>query len=85
MYFWQELNPFADNPCFADDRPKMFAFGCDHCAQHNAANIIRALAFQKTSEDIKRRGSWLSGLCVRHGYNYSHRIHVELWGAKRGV
>ncbi len=35
--------------------------------------------------DSQARGRWLAEVCVNHGFNYSHRIHVELWGAKRGV
>lgn len=38
-----------------------------------------------SSHVIRQRGRWLADICVRRGYNYSHRIHVELWGDKRGV
>lgn len=38
-----------------------------------------------SSEQIRERGRWLADVCVQRGYNYSHRIHVELWGDKRGV
>lgn len=34
---------------------------------------------------VKQRGKWLAEQCARDGFNYSHRIHVELWGDKRGI
>lgn len=39
----------------------------------------------KSSEAIRERGLWLVDVCREYGYQYSHRVHVELWGDKRGV
>ncbi len=38
-----------------------------------------------SSEAIRERGRWLADVCVKLGFRYSHRVHVELWGDKRGV
>ena len=34
---------------------------------------------------LAERGRWLVELCKREGYRYSPRLHVDLWGNKRGV
>jgi 7-carboxy-7-deazaguanine synthase len=31
------------------------------------------------------RGRWLVEICKREGFRYSARLHVELWGNRRGV
>jgi organic radical activating enzyme len=38
-----------------------------------------------TDEAVRRHGAELAALCVRHGWRMSPRLHVWLWGAKRGV
>jgi 7-carboxy-7-deazaguanine synthase len=39
-----------------------------------------------TSADVLReRGKWLAELCKQEGFRYSPRLHVDLWGDKRGV
>jgi 7-carboxy-7-deazaguanine synthase len=37
------------------------------------------------AETIRQRGVWLAELCKQHGYRFSPRLHVDLWGDKRGV
>jgi 7-carboxy-7-deazaguanine synthase len=34
---------------------------------------------------IRTRGLWLAEACKEHGYRFSPRLHVDLWGDKRGV
>ena len=34
---------------------------------------------------LHNRRLWLADLCRDHGYRFSDRLHVQLWGAKRGV
>ena len=36
-------------------------------------------------EVLKERSQWLAEICKREGYRYSPRLHVDLWGDKRGV
>ncbi|MBL8179318.1 MAG: 7-carboxy-7-deazaguanine synthase QueE [Bryobacterales bacterium] len=34
---------------------------------------------------IRQRALWLAEACKRTGFRYSPRLHVDLWGDKRGV
>ena len=36
-------------------------------------------------EEILERSAWVVEACRRHGLRYSPRLHVMLWGARRGV
>ncbi len=38
-----------------------------------------------TSEMLWEKQEWLIECCKENGYRYSPRLHVELWGNKRGV
>jgi 7-carboxy-7-deazaguanine synthase len=38
-----------------------------------------------TREALQERGVWLAELCKKHGYRFSPRLHVELYGNRRGV
>jgi 7-carboxy-7-deazaguanine synthase len=39
-----------------------------------------------TDRDMLRdRGEWIVEMCKQHGYRFSPRLHVDLWGARRGV
>jgi 7-carboxy-7-deazaguanine synthase len=37
-----------------------------------------------TPEVLRGRGRWLAEVCKSHGYRYSPRLHVDLWGDERG-
>lgn len=34
---------------------------------------------------LNKKQAWLVELCKEHGYRYSPRVHVDIWGEKRGV
>lgn len=36
-------------------------------------------------EDFAARAPWVAEACMAHGFGFSPRLHVLLWGAKRGV
>jgi 7-carboxy-7-deazaguanine synthase len=36
-------------------------------------------------ETLRERGVWLAGICKEEGYRFSPRLHIELWGNRRGV
>lgn len=36
-------------------------------------------------EVTHERGLWLAEICKSRGYRYSPRLHIDLWGDKRGV
>ncbi|PTX98493.1 radical SAM protein [Opitutus sp. ER46] len=38
-----------------------------------------------TLERIRTRAPWLAQLCKERGYRYAHRLHLELYGNKRGT
>jgi 7-carboxy-7-deazaguanine synthase len=36
-------------------------------------------------DELIERGPWVAEACVRHGFRFSPRLHVMLWGARRGI
>jgi 7-carboxy-7-deazaguanine synthase len=36
-------------------------------------------------ERMRERAAWLGELCKAKGYRYAHRLHIELYGNKRGT
>ena len=38
-----------------------------------------------TLDRIRSRASWLADVCRDRGYRYAHRLHIELYGNKRGT
>jgi 7-carboxy-7-deazaguanine synthase len=36
-------------------------------------------------EILRERGVWLAEIAKREGFRYSPRLHIELWGDRRGV
>ncbi len=34
---------------------------------------------------LREKGLWLADVCKAEGYRYSPRLHIDLWGDKRGV
>src|SRR5438309_75803 len=56
------------------------------------AKEIRALAaelkqsgYHITIEALRAKAGWLGELCKARGYRYAPRLHVELYGNKRGT
>jgi 7-carboxy-7-deazaguanine synthase len=37
------------------------------------------------AEVLNARGAWIAELCKQHGYRFSPRLHVHLYGNKRGT
>jgi 7-carboxy-7-deazaguanine synthase len=38
-----------------------------------------------TSDALTERGAWIAELCKQHGYRFGPRLHVYLYGNRRGV
>jgi 7-carboxy-7-deazaguanine synthase len=38
-----------------------------------------------TSEELAMRSAWLVDVCKRRGYRYCNRLHIDLFGNKRGT
>jgi 7-carboxy-7-deazaguanine synthase len=36
-------------------------------------------------DTLRDRGEWIVEICKERGYRFSPRLHVDLWGARRGV
>ncbi len=39
----------------------------------------------KTPQVLHQKQEWLVDICKENGYRYSPRVHVDIWGEKRGV
>ncbi|GAA5496319.1 7-carboxy-7-deazaguanine synthase [Rubritalea halochordaticola] len=39
----------------------------------------------RDEETLNQRRLWLADLCRDQGYRFSDRLHIQLWGSKRGV
>jgi 7-carboxy-7-deazaguanine synthase len=39
----------------------------------------------RTLEKMRERAAWLAELCKARGYRYAHRLHIELYGNRRGT
>ena len=39
----------------------------------------------QTVDDLEERGRWLSQLCIEEGLRYTPRLHIHLWGDRRGT
>ena len=39
----------------------------------------------RDARSLQQRSLWLSQLCVEHGFRFSPRLHILLWGDKRGT
>jgi 7-carboxy-7-deazaguanine synthase len=49
------------------------------------ANRILLMPEGVTREAMTQRGLWLAELCKQYGYRFSPRLHIDIWGDKRGV
>ncbi|HEX9782865.1 MAG TPA: 7-carboxy-7-deazaguanine synthase QueE [Opitutaceae bacterium] len=38
-----------------------------------------------TNERLAERSEWLVPVCLKRGFRYAHRLHIELFGNKRGT
>jgi hypothetical protein len=38
-----------------------------------------------TAAALNARSPWLAELCTERGYRFSTRLHILIWGDKRGV
>ena len=46
---------------------------------------VMLMAEGTDSERLRDRGVWLAELCKEEGFRFSPRLHVDLWGNRRGV
>ena len=36
------------------------------------------------ADTVRERGRWVADACIRHGFRFSTRLHIMLWGDQRG-
>jgi 7-carboxy-7-deazaguanine synthase len=50
-------------------------------------NISRVLmmAQARSRRELRHKSRWIVDLCKKHGYGYSPRLHIELYGNRRGT
>ncbi len=49
------------------------------------ASRVFFMAQAVTRKDLRDKGRWIVELCKKHGYRYSPRLHIELFGNRRGT
>lgn len=55
--------------------------------QHHRIARERVLLMPEGRDDatLQKRRLWLAEICCQNGFRYSDRLHIQLWGSKRGV
>ncbi len=48
-------------------------------------NKIWLMPQGRSEKEIDNKLSWLADICIANGFNLTNRLHVQTWGAKRGV
>jgi 7-carboxy-7-deazaguanine synthase len=48
-------------------------------------NAVVLMAEGTAPETLAERAEWLVEICKHHGYRFSPRLHIDLWGNRRGV
>jgi 7-carboxy-7-deazaguanine synthase len=46
---------------------------------------VQLMPEARTLEQMRERAAWLSEVCKARGFRYAHRLHIELYGNKRGT
>jgi 7-carboxy-7-deazaguanine synthase len=72
---------------FVIDRPEDIGEVLDLLALLPAIPPDRVLLMPQglTREDLDQRSPWLAELCKRHGFRFCPRLHIELYGNRRGT
>ena len=39
----------------------------------------------RTKKELRERAPWIVELCKEHGFSYTPRLHIEIWGNRRGT
>jgi 7-carboxy-7-deazaguanine synthase len=55
----------------------------DYCNDvPEAAQYIYLMPEGITEEELKEKGKWLIGECIKNGYRYCPRLHIEIYGGR---
>ena len=55
----------------------------DTIAAANSRVVLMAEGIER--DVLAERGRWLAEICKREGFRFSPRLHIDLWGNRRGV
>lgn len=50
-----------------------------------APETVQLMPEGRTMEELRSRSAWLLDACKVRGYRYCHRLHIELFGNRRGT
>lgn len=50
-----------------------------------AAAHVYLMPEGRSREQLAERRTWVAEHCVRRGYRFTDRLHIQLWGSRRGV
>lgn len=46
---------------------------------------VLVMAQGKTSAELRRKAKWIVAQCKKHGYRFTPRLHIDLFGNRRGT
>ncbi|MBI3000623.1 MAG: 7-carboxy-7-deazaguanine synthase QueE [Deltaproteobacteria bacterium] len=46
---------------------------------------VLVMAQAKSKKGLREKSPWIVGLCKKHGFSYTPRLHIELYGNRRGT
>jgi 7-carboxy-7-deazaguanine synthase len=83
---WIDTYPYqfkfvVARPEDVDELENMLAALHREIPRHKVLLMPEALTLEK----MRDRAGWLGELCKARGYRYAHRLHIELYGNKRGT
>ena len=67
----------------ADDLPEILEMLTNFGAIEPARVLLMAQG--RTVEEVAERASAVAALCLEHGFRYTPRLHLDLFGGGRGV
>ena len=53
--------------------------------KHVDAARVLIMAQGRTKKELRERAPWIVALCKKHGFSYTPRLQIELWGNRRGT
>jgi len=58
---------------------------CSLVEQYNIpAERVLLMPEGRTPDALERKNEWLSEACLKHGFRFTTRLHIILWGDERG-
>jgi 7-carboxy-7-deazaguanine synthase len=83
---WIDAGPYqlkfvVSRPEDVDELEHMLAAVQREIPRHKVLLMPEATSLEK----MRDRAAWLGELCKARGYRYAHRLHIELYGNRRGT